>query len=134
MDDEGETWVKWIVEDVCGLSHSSQLTMKILENHLKEILVDLADLHRIKVKRDPDRTEDFDASFALGYQVLALFLLENGAFVPDKVKQEVLKSTTNWEYEKRWWGSWGPDSFRKEFLNKLREAVENQVPGKKYKF
>ncbi len=128
MDDEGGDWVEYIIKEVCGLDRSSDLTMKILEDHLEDILIKLGEW-----KEGIKKSDDEYARIALGYQVLALFLLETGSFVPEVVKEEVLYSTT-WEYEKRWWGSWGPDSFRKEFLNKLREAVENQVLGKKYKF
>ncbi|KKK98818.1 hypothetical protein LCGC14_2638940, partial [marine sediment metagenome] len=101
MDDDGGSWVNWIIEEKCGLDRASDLTMKILEDHLEEILVDLADSYRFQIKRDPDRAEGYYASYALGYQVLALFLLENGAYVPDVVKEKVLDSTTL-EYDKRW--------------------------------
>lgn len=133
MDDEGEAWEKWIIEEACGLDNSSELTMRILESHLEEILIYLEDLRRIRIRDYPDKADAYDASFALGYQVVALFLLEIGSYVPDKVKQEVLRSTT-WEFDKRWWQSSDSNESRKEFLKKLREAVKNQVPGKKYKF
>jgi len=122
MDDEGGTWVNWIIEEVCGLNSSSKLTMRILETHLEEMLLELDEL-----KERINRIDDSYATIALGYQVLALFLLETGSYVPGIVKEEVLYSTT-WEYDRRW----GID--RKEFLRKLREAVKNQEPGKKYEF
>ncbi|KKL65217.1 hypothetical protein LCGC14_2157190 [marine sediment metagenome] len=101
--------------------------MKILESHLEEILLELDEL-----KEGIEREDNSYSRIALGYQVLALYLLETGSFVPEVVKEEVLYSTTL-EYDKRWWGS-NPDDERKEFLDKLRDAVKNQVPGKKYKF
>ena len=56
-----------------------------------------------------------------------------GSYVPEIVKEEVLYST-KWEYEKCWgWGSGSAES-RRELLNKLRDGVRNQVPGKKYEF
>ncbi len=128
MDDEGESWEKWIIKEVCGLGDSSQLTMKILESHLEEMLLELDEM-----RERTDRTDDGYATIAIGYQVLALFLLETGSFVPEVVKEEVLFSTT-WEYDKHWWGGGDPDSYRMEFLNQLRDAVVNQVPGKKYEF
>ncbi len=132
MDDDGGDWVEWIIEEMCGLDDSSELTMKILESHLEEILTELEELRRARIRNHPDKVDAYKASFALGYQVLALFLLEVGAYVPEVVKEEVLYSTT-WEYDKRWWGT-KVDEERKEFLRKLRDGVRNQVPGKKYVF
>jgi len=127
MDNEGSTWKEWVIVEKCGLNNSSKLTMRILESHLEEILFELDHL-----KEGTNRADDGYASITIGYQVLALFLLETGSFVPEVVKEEVLFSTTL-EYDKRWWGS-DPDEERKEFLRKLRDGVENQVSGKKYKF
>ncbi len=28
MDDDGGDWVEWIIEEMCGLDDSSELTMK----------------------------------------------------------------------------------------------------------
>ena len=127
MDNEGSTWKEWVIVEKCGLNNSSKLTMRILESHLEEILFELDHL-----KEGTNRADDGYASITIGYQVLALFLLETGSFVPEVVKEEVLFSTTL-EYDKRWWGS-DPDEERKEFLRKLREGVLNQVPGKRYEF
>jgi len=132
MDNEADSWVKWIIEEVCGLDDSSELTMRILESHLEEMLVKLEDMRRSRIRILPDKADAYNASFAMAYQILALFLLEVGAFVPEVVKEEVLYSTTL-EYDRRWWGS-DPDEERKEFLRKLRDGVRNQVPGKKYVF
>lgn len=128
MDNEGSYWVRWIINEVCGLTHSSKLTMRILESHLAEILSDLGEM-----RERTDKADDRYATIAIGYQVLALFLLETGAYVPEVVKEEVLFSTT-WEYDQRWWGRSDFIESRKKFLNKLREAVKNQIQGKKYKF
>ncbi len=106
--------------------------MRILESHLEELLVKLEDMRRIRIRNHPDNVDAYKASFAMAYQILALFLLEVGAYVPEVVKEEVLYSTI-WEYDKRWWGT-KVDEERKEFLRKLRDGVRNQVPGKKYEF
>ena len=119
MDNEADSWVKWIIEEVCGLNNSSELTMRILENHLEEMLAKLEGMKRIRIRNHPDNADAYKASFAMAYQILALFLLETGFFVPEVVKEEVLYSTT-WEYDRRWWGS-DPDEERKEFLRKWEE-------------
>lgn len=106
MDNEGSTWKKWLILEKCGLNNSSKLTMKILESHLEEILIELDEL-----KEGTNRADDGYASITIGYQVLALFLLEVGAYVPEVVKEEMLYSTTC-EYDRRWWGS-DPDDERK---------------------
>ncbi len=108
MDNEGSTWTEWVIVEKCGLNNSSKLTMRILESHLEEMLLELDEL-----KEGTDKADDGYASITIGYQVLALFLLETGSFVPEVVKEEVLYSTT-WEYDRRWWGS-DPDEERKEF-------------------
>ncbi|KKM84980.1 hypothetical protein LCGC14_1293730 [marine sediment metagenome] len=128
MDNEGSTWENWVMYETCGVNNSSELTMKVLENHIEKILLELDWL-----KEGIDREDNSYATFAIGYQVLALYLLEAGAYVPEVVKGEVLFSTT-FEYDKRWRGGGDPDSYRIEFLNQLRNAVVNQVPGKKYEF
>ena len=95
MDDEGGDWVNWIIYEICDLNNKSELTMKILESHLEEILLELDEL-----KEGIEREDNSYSRIALGYQVLALYLLETGSFVPEVVKEEVLYSTT-WEYNKR---------------------------------
>ena len=126
MDNEGSYWVHWLEEE-CGVDTYSQLTMKILEDSLEDLLFELG-----RLKEGINRADDGYATITIGYQILALFLLEAGAYVPEVVKEEVLFSTTM-EYDKRWWGS-DPDDERMEFMDKLRDGVSNQVPGKKYKF
>jgi hypothetical protein len=60
----------------------------------------------------------------VGYQILALIILETGAFLPEKVKQEVLRSTT-WKNDRQW--GWSPDLLipRKHFLKEFRRALRS---------
>ncbi|MFW9988469.1 MAG: hypothetical protein ACFFC3_07425 [Candidatus Odinarchaeota archaeon] len=103
IDDEGEYWEKWIIYEVCGLdmgknrANPNILTIKILESHLEEILYDLE-----KLKKDITIKDAEYVTITVGYQILALLILETGSFLPDVVKQEVLKSTIR-EYDYKQW-------------------------------
>jgi len=71
MDNEGDTWVNWIIEEMCGVSDQTRLTMRILESHLEELLFELDDLKKVI-----DRTDDGYATIAIG-----AFLKENQTFL-----------------------------------------------------
>jgi len=133
IDDEGEYWERWIIKEKCGLdldmyrSNPKVLTMRILESHLEEILHDIKNL-----KKGMTNPEAEYATIAVGYQILALLILETGSFLPDIVRQEVLKSTI-WEYDYKQW-RWGSNTIesRKTFLEKFREALDHYIPGERY--
>ena len=46
MDNEGSYWVHWLEEE-CGVDTYSQLTMKILEDRLEDLLLELHHTHSI---------------------------------------------------------------------------------------
>ncbi len=99
-------------------SNPKVLTMRILESHLEEILHDIKNL-----KKGMTNPEAEYATIAVGYQILALLILETGSFLPDIVGQEVLKSTT-WEYDYNQW-KWSSDLIksRKPFLKQFRRTL-----------
>lgn len=143
--DRGDfTWEGWMVE-ICGLdydeyiAHPEILTIKVLEDHLYEIIERLEELKKT-VDHPPyfgkgmfgepiygERLYSLDYAH-LVYQILALLILETGSFLPDKVKEEVLKSTT-WEFDKRW--GWSPDIIndRKFYLKQFRKIIRRYTPG-----
>lgn len=145
LDNADFTWEKWIIE-LCGIDYCAYssdpkvLTMKILDGNLDKIVERIEELnktvderpYRGKVLFGEPVYDEFIYSHeqaSLAYQILALLILETASFLPEKVKQEVLKSTT-WEYDKRW--GWSPDLVddRKFFLKQFRRALR-RYNGKK---
>lgn len=146
LDNGDFKWEAWIL-DQCGIDYYEYsfrpelLTMKVLESRLDEI-VDRIETLKKTVDERPYRGrglfsepvyDEFIYSLdqvAVVYQILALLILETGSFLPEKVKQEVLRTTT-WEYDEK--REWSPNiiSARKLFLKKFREALKNHVPGRR---
>ena len=152
--DEGDPplslkWEHWIIEK-CGLDSeeygwgNQALTSRILEDHLYEIIHEIEYL-KTTVDDAPiighdifgvpiygERIYSMDQA-DLAYQILALLILETGAFLPVKVKEEVLNST-KWKNDKVW--GWHPDSIsaRRLFLRQFRRGMREYIPGKPYEF
>lgn len=137
--DENRDWESWIVEDICGddwkeyLSRGVPLTMKRLEKHTDEIIEKIEIMKR-NVNNPPkygNKILNIDDAHA-GFQILAVLIIETGAFLPEIVKANVLESTT-WEFDKRW--EWDPNALniRKFYLNDFREKILNHQPGQSQK-
>ena len=138
LDDGGEPWEEWIIEQ-CGLDyyeygvHPEILTMKILENNLDKIIYRIEELKKTVDER-PFRGyglfgepvyDEFIYSLdqaSVAYHILGLLILETGSLLPENVKREVLKSTT-WKYDKH--RGWSPDliEYRRFFLKQFRRTI-----------
>jgi hypothetical protein len=141
--DKNYLWEKWIVDEICGINFDDyfmgkkSLTMRTLEDHIEDIIERLEKMKaNINKSDDPFFYGDYVTDIrdaAIGYQILALLVLETGAFLPEKVKEEVLKSTT-WEFDKEW--KWAPNAIniRKFYLNEFRQKILNHGPGIQHKF
>jgi hypothetical protein len=131
---------------MCGLDPDNYyvLTMQILESHLDEILKRLDYLEATINNKElayrgtgmfGERVYDeyctSEIQLEIAYQILALLILETGSYMPNKVREEVLR-ITEWENDKKW--GWDPAIIknRKEFLMTFRNAIENHQPGKKW--
>ncbi len=138
--DNDNQWERWIVEEFCDLDYEDYymdkiiLTQKALEQNLDEII------RRIeKIKSQFDDPPLYSVHITcleaidIAYQILALLLLETGSYVPEVVKEKVLKST-EWEFDKQW--DWDENALkiRKFYLNEFREKILHHEPGKKEKF
>ncbi len=116
--DEDREWFMWIIEEVCGMDYDDYLldkftfTREMLELYLDKII------KGIRLYSNAD----------LGYQMLAILILQTGATLPDIVKREVLKSTT-WEYDKKWKLRSGGENLRKFYLNDFREKILTYTSG-----
>lgn len=139
LDDDNQ-WERWIVEGFCGLDSESYLidknvlTQKALEQNLDEII------RRIeKIKSQFDDPPEYSVHITsleaidIAYQILALLLLETGSYVPEVVKEKVLKST-DWEFDKKW--DWDENALkiRKFYINEFREKILRHESGVKEKF
>ena len=139
LDDDNQ-WERWIVEGFCDLDSESYLidksvlTQKALEQNLDEIIVRIE-----KIKSQFDDPPEYSVhitsleAIAIAYQILALLLLETGSFIPDIVKEKVLKST-EWEWDKQW--DWDENALkiRKFYINEFREKIVQHKSGKKELF
>jgi len=135
--DKLDEWEKWIIKDVCRISHDEYVTnkniftQKILENHLNEIIYRLEDMRENLDDRSKFGEFVFcEEAIDVAFQILAILILETGSFLPKKVKKEVLKSTA-WEYDKNW--GWNTESInlRRVYLDDFRNKIINHIPGKK---
>ena len=139
LDDDNQ-WERWIVEGFCDLDYEDYyidktlLTQKALEQNLDEII---RRIEKIKSQFDDPplysvHITSLDA-ILVAYQILALLLLETGSYVPEIVKEKVLKST-EWERDKQW--DWDENALkiRKFYLNEFREKILQHESGKKELF
>jgi len=138
--DDDNWWERWIVEGFCDLEYDDYiidkriLTQKMLEQNLDEIIRWIE-----KVKSQFDDPPEYALwissleAIDIAYQILALLLLETGSYVPEVVKEKVLKST-DWEFDKQW--DWDENALkiRKFYINEFREKILRHEPGKKEKF
>ncbi len=139
LDDDNQ-WERWIVEGFCDLDFEDYyfdktiLTQKALEQNLDDLI---AQIEKIKSQfNDPPLYSVHITSLEaidIAYQILALLLLETGSYVPEVVKEKVLKST-EWEFDKQW--DWDEKALkiRKYYLNEFREKLVRHEPGKKEQF
>jgi len=118
--DEDNEWFRFIIEEKCGFDFDDYLMNKLafkredLEPYLDIIIENIA---------------GYENAY-LGFQILALLILETGAILPKEVKESVLWST-NWEFDKEL-GVW-PESenLRKFCLSDFREKIKNYISGKR---
>ncbi len=121
--DEDDEWFQFIIEEKCGFDFDEYLlniksfTREDLEPYLDIII---------------NAIVEYENAY-LGFQILALLILETGAILPKEVKESVLWST-NWEFDKGL-GVW-PESenLRKFCLSDFREKIKNYAPGKRIYF
>lgn len=135
--DDDNWWERWIIEGFCDLEYDNYiidkriLTQKMLEQNLDEII---RWIEKVKSQfHDPPEYALWISSLEaidIAYQILALLLLETGSYIPEVVKEKVLK-TTEWEWDKQW--DWDENALkiRKFYINEFREKVINHIPGKK---
>ena len=149
LDYQENKWEDRIIE-MCELDvddyymDKSILTMQILESHLDKILERLDYLKSTINNKEiayrgtgmfgePVYDEHLSGiePLEVAYQILALLILETGSYMPDKVRNEVLR-IAEWNYDKKW--GWDPTFVegRKEYLNTFRNAVKGHQPGKKW--
>lgn len=118
--DEDDEWFQFIIEEKCGFDFDEYLlniksfTREDLEPYLDIII---------------NAIVEYENAY-LGFQILALLILETEAILPKEVKESVLWST-NWEFDKGL-GVW-PESenLRKFCLSDFREKIKNYAPGKR---
>ena len=65
---------------------------------------------------------------SIGYQVLALFIVQRGVHLPKELREEVLRTTT-WEYDFRWGYSSKSAKMRKFYLNDFRSQIFKYKDG-----
>lgn len=138
--DNDNQWERWIVEEFCELDYEDYywdktiLTQKMMEQNLDEIVRHIEKI-KSQFENPPiygDRITSLEA-IDIAYQILALLLLETGSYVPEVVKEKVLKST-EWEFDKQW--DWDENALkiRKFYLNEFREKILLHESGKKEQF
>ena len=138
--DDNQEWERWIVEEICNLDFEEYLINKSILNqkrleHNFDVIISRIERMRLQIENPPlfaERVFSEDTIYA-AYQILAILILETGSYIPEIVKENVLKSTT-WEFDKRW--GWRQDALniRRYYLNEFREKILNYAPGKKHKF
>lgn len=139
-------WEEWIL-DFCGIDYFEYkinyqlLDVSILEPKLEKIVEKIEELKENIGKPEisgkglfndvvyTDGIHSLD-QVDIGYQILGLLILETGSFMLNKIKKEILNSTT-WENDKKW--NWSPDYIigRKNFLKNFRRIIRNYVPEKR---
>lgn len=153
LDNGDEPWEQMYVEE-CGLSyieysfHPHLLTMEILDGHIDEIIKRLEYLRAtIANKELAYRGKGFfgddiydehcthEIQIEIAYQILAIIILETGVYLPDKVRDEVLR-IIGWENDKKWGWDSRIIEYRKRYLEVLRIALKthNKRPGKKWNY
>jgi hypothetical protein len=149
LDDGDDSWEDYIIE-LCGLDpddyyeDKSILTMQILEFNLDKILERFDYLQSTINNKEiayrgtgmfGEHVYDWHIysieALEIAYQILALLILETGTYMPDKVRDEVLR-ITEWEYDKKWGWKHKFVEDRKKFLEIFRSAIKNHQPGKKW--
>ncbi|TFG21359.1 MAG: hypothetical protein EU529_13610 [Promethearchaeota archaeon] len=124
LDDEHDKeWTRFIF-NACDLEYhqlrENKITREILEKNLDQIVN--------KIFNCNDEYNNVDA-ILIGFQILGIFILKTGAFLPEIVKNAILFSTT-WEYDKMRGWSRLLEEERKENLDNFRKAILNHKVGK----
>lgn len=138
--DKSQEWEKWIIEEICNLDfeeylmNKNILTQKKLEDYLDEVIRRILEI-RLQIENPPfyeERIFKEDTKY-IAFQILAILILETGSYLPEIVKQNVLKSTT-WEFDKR--RGWDSNALeiRKFYLNEFRKKILSYRPNNKIKF
>ncbi len=138
LDDGDETWERWFAK-MCDVDLDvSPLTMFALESHLDAIIERLEYLRSTITNKELayrgkglfgegiyDEFCTSETQLEIAYQILAILILETGSYLPDKVRDEVLK-IIDWDNDKKW--GWDPEilDYRRRYLSLLRIALELQ--------
>lgn len=118
MDDK---WFQWIVEENCGIMYESYvinekvLSMRILEKNLNKIIKKLENI------KD-------ELSASIGYQILTVLILRSGSFLPEKVRERVIRYTTT-DFDKKMGWSIEITNLRRYYFNDLRTKMNQHKPG-----
>lgn len=139
LDDKYDKEWTILIFSVCGLDYEAlreeRLTREILEPHLGKIIEEIFNSMAENIENDSiNYSGDFKYvdGILIGFQILGIFILKTGAYLPDIVKHAILFSTT-WEYDRmRGWSKHFEED-RKENLKKFREAILDHEKGRKIK-
>lgn len=136
IDDENEKrWARLIFR-LCNLDYNTfkedELTREILELHLEEIISEIFSSMADNIGSNKDTfigNYDYVDDILVGFQILGIFILRTGTYLPDIVRHAILFSTT-WEYDRMRGWSRLLEEERKENLKKFRKAIIDHRPGR----
>ena len=128
--DSDDFWETLLIEYVFGIpydeygSNTGLLTKVIVERNLEKAINFLENI-RNGNKILPKGYYIYDKEFvSVGYHILGLLILQTGALLPDRVRDEILRTTT-WEYDKRYGWSSHDMKLRQFYLKDFRDQISN---------
>ena len=133
--DSDDFWESLLIEYVFGIpydeygSNIELLTREVIEKNLEEAVNYLEDIRNDNIIL-PKGYYIHDKEFvSVGYHILGLLILQTGALLPDRVRDEILR-TTAWEYDKRYGWNSHDMKLRQFYLKDFRDQIINYKVGK----
>jgi len=125
-------WERLLLEKVFGISyemyHNDLLTPSLLQEKTVDAMDFLDDIKSGSIKLPEEYHLKNKEYISIAYQILALLIIQKGAHLPEKLRDEVLRTTT-WEYDSRWGCSSKNENIRKFYLNDFRTQIIKYKDG-----
>lgn len=130
--DDCDFWESLLIEKIFGISYDKYcndlLTPSLLQEKTADAMDFLDDIKSGSIKLPEEYHLKDKEYISIGYQILALLIIQKGAHLPEKLRDEVLRTTT-WEYDSRWGWSSKNEKIRKFYLNDFRTQIIKYKDG-----
>jgi len=133
--DDCDFWERLLLEKVFGISYECYsddlITLSLLQEKTTDAINFLDNIKSGSIKLPEEYRFKNEEYTSLGYRVLTLLIVRRGAHLPERLRVEVLRTST-WEYDSRW--KWSSKStkmrtfYLKDFRSQILKYKDGNIP------